>query len=365
MAENIKKELTDEDVYNMSEEEFNKFLQDDLDKLNTTEVADEPTEQPTEEVTETPTEEVAKTDENQEPVEQPKEETPVETSTDNASNDESTSNDNKQEETPETYTIRANKQDYTLTLDEIKNLASKGIDYTKKTQQFKEYLPVLDALKQQGIKPESINVLIDVAKGNKEAIKSIIKANNIDPMDLDDSMSVTDDDGKESKPYAPQEYRPNYAKQELDEVVARLSQEPEYYKQTISVVSSLDDVSKDFLQNNPAAIEGLQNDIKSGEYAKTMTYANTLAVRDNFSKPVLEYYINAARELAMNNIQRAASTKDQDIARERQRIENRNKVVASNPVATPPAKDLVGKDAEDAIFSMSTEEFQKYLESIK
>ena len=67
----------------------------------------------------------------------------------------------------------------------------------------------------------------------------------------------------------------------------------------------------------------------------------------------------------MNNIQRAASTKDQDIARERQRIENRNKVVASNPVATPPAKDLVGKDAEDAIFSMSTEEFQKYLESIK
>jgi len=184
-------------------------------------------------------------------------------------------------------------------------------------------------------------------------------------MDLDDSMAVTDDDGKESKPYAPQEYRPNYAKQELDEVVARLSQEPEYYKQTISVVSSLDDVSKDFLQNNPAAIEGLQNDIKSGEYAKTMTYANTLAVRDNFSKPVLEYYINAARELAMNNIQRAASTKDQDIARERQRIENRNKVVASNPVATPPAKDLVGKDAEDAIFSMSTEEFQKYLESIK
>lgn len=364
MAEDIKKELTDEDVYNMSEEEFNKFLQDDLDKLNTTEVADEPKEQPTEEVTETPTEEAVKTDENQEPVEQPKEETPVET-TDNASNDESTSNDNKQEETPETYIIRANKQDYTLTLDEIKNLASKGIDYTKKTQQFKEYLPVLDALKQQGIKPESINVLIDVAKGNKEAIKSIIKANNIDPMDLDDSMSVTDDDGKESKPYAPQEYRPNYAKQELDEVVARLSQEPEYYKQTISVVSSLDDVSKDFLQNNPAAIEGLQNDIKSGEYAKTMTYANTLAVRDNFSKPVLEYYINAARELAMNNIQRAASTKDQDIARERQRIENRNKVVASNPVATPPAKDLVGKDAEDAIFSMSTEEFQKYLESIK
>lgn len=207
MAEDIKKELTDEDVYNMSEEEFNKFLQDDLDKLNTTEVADEPTEQPTEEVTENPTEEAVKADENQEPVEQPKEETPVET-TDNASNDESTSNDNKQEETPETYTIRANKQDYTLTLDEIKNLASKGIDYTKKTQQFKEYLPVLDALKQQGIKPESINVLIDVAKGNKEAIKSIIKANNIDPMDLDDSMSVTDDDGKESKPYAPQEYRP-------------------------------------------------------------------------------------------------------------------------------------------------------------
>lgn len=69
--------------------------------------------------------------------------------------------------------------------DEVISLMQKGIDYTKKTQDLARYRkPMLMLEKAELLDEEKISFLIDVEKGNQEAIRKLLKDKNIDAFSL-------------------------------------------------------------------------------------------------------------------------------------------------------------------------------------
>ena len=179
------------------------------------------------------------------------------------------------------YKIKANGKEYDMTLDELKQTASKGMDYLRKTTALKPYRTMIAAMEQNKVSPEDINLLIDLKKGNKEAIAKLIKDNEVDVYDL-----------PEANNYTPQEYRTSESEYEIREVVNQLSQDADIFSRTSQVYSNMDETSKQVINSNPQMLAGLQQDIKSGLFDKVMPIAEKKAVVDGFSKPFLEYYLS-------------------------------------------------------------------------
>jgi len=266
----------------------------------------------------------------------------------------SESDENSVDEMQKKYKFKANGVEYEATLGELINkYAPQAVDYTQKTQKIAPYRKHIEAMQQKGVTPESINVLIDLVSGDKEKatgiIKELIKQHKIDPFDLDM-------DDENSSPYRPTDYSREQDEAEFKQTIDRLKQEPELFIQTSSVVNSMDDASKNFLLTTPGALEGLQKDIKEGKYAQILPVANDIALRDNFSKPALQYYLAASHQIEQQLIQeeyaKRAYTMQQNQAL------NTQKAKCSMPAQRATSKKT-SEDAESDIWNMSDEEFEK------
>ena len=60
-----------------------------------------------------------------------------------------------------------------------------GANYTKKMQLMAPLKKAAESLSRADIKEDDLNFLIDVHKGDKEAIKKLLTKHNVDPMELD------------------------------------------------------------------------------------------------------------------------------------------------------------------------------------
>ena len=137
--------------------------------------------------------------------------------------------------TPDTlYKIKANGKEFEMTLDELKQTASKGMDYLKKTTALKPYRTMIAAMEENKVSPEDINLLIDLKKGNKEAIAKLIKENEVDVYDL-----------PEANDYKPQEYRQSETALEMKEVLSTISKDAEFSR-TSEIYNAFDDQTKAF-----------------------------------------------------------------------------------------------------------------------
>lgn len=199
------------------------------------------------------------------------------------------------------YKVKANGQEYDLTLEELKLLAPKALDYTKKTQAIAPYRRMIGALENNGISQDDINLLIDMKKGNKEAISSFIKSMNVDPLDL-----------PEESDYNPVDYgSDNMLRNELNEVYSEINSNEELKTKFSSSLNSFDDTSKQFISSNPEAIKGLQIDIQSGMYDKIFPIASKMCALDGYKKPMLDYYIYAGQQFLKQEQEKAVREQEQ------------------------------------------------------
>lgn len=80
------------------------------------------------------------------------------------------------------------------TPEDVVALMQKGVNYTQKMQQIAPYKKTVETLNKNNIDANELNFLIDLHNGNKDAIKSLLKRNKIDAMDLgtfDDNVQYT------------------------------------------------------------------------------------------------------------------------------------------------------------------------------
>lgn len=206
--------------------------------------------------------------------------------------DEDNSEDVKEvaTEAPKKYTYKANGQEFEFTEEEIKNQFGKvfgqAMNYTQKMQELKPWRTTISALKDNNISHDDVNLMIDVLKGDKDAIAQVIKKAGIDALELDIDNSK----------YSPREYGRSEKELEIDEVLGTISKDPEYKITQHVVTSQWDARSRSAMAENPEMLNGLHIDVKSGVFDKVMPMAMKMKVLDGGKKSDIDYYMEAGSQ---------------------------------------------------------------------
>ena len=190
--------------------------------------------------------------------------------------------------TTQDYKMKANGKEYTFTEDEMKaqfpKIFGQAMDYTKKMQAIKPWRKQIDALEQNEITPDKLNLMIDALKGDKGAINELIKTTGTDVMELgaDEDRYVAKDYGRDDTALA------------IKDVVDSISQDKEYETTHRVLSKEWDDRSWNDMSKNPELIELLHIDVKNGMYDKVQPIAEKLKVYGKGAKSDLDYYKEAA-----------------------------------------------------------------------
>lgn len=266
--------------------------------------------------------------------------------------------------TNQPYTFKANGKDYTFSEDEVKaqfpKIFGQAMDYTKKMQAMKPWRKTIDAMEQAKLSHNDVNLMIDVLKGDKDAIAEVIKRTGVDALELDteDSKYVAKDYGRDDATLA------------LRDVIDEISGDPEYETTHKILANEWDDTSWKRLSSDPEMIKLLHIDVKNGMFQRIQPIADKLKTYDRGSKSDLEYYGEAARQYAYETQQAQRATDERNIneARTRelnavranqQKVVNTKEAAQARKAATPVKKTAGIKKVVDYLDD-SDEEYDKW-----
>src|SRR5574344_743310 len=202
-------------------------------------------------------------------------------------------------ETP-VHKFKANGKEYTFTPEEMMSqfpkIFGQAMDYTKKTQALKPWRKTIDAIESANLSHDQINLMIDVFKGDKNAIAEVMRRTGVDALDLDTENNV----------YTPKDYGRDDTALAIKDIVDEISSDKEFSITQQILNKEWDDRSFSELTRDPELIKLLHIDVKSGTYDKVQPIAEKLKVFDRGRKSDLEYYKQAAGEYLreINEVQR-------------------------------------------------------------
>lgn len=231
--------------------------------------------------------------------------------------DEQTENTEDEElpeitETP-VHKFKANGKEYSFTpeemMEQFPKIFGQAMDYTKKTQALKPWRKTIDAIESAKLGHDDINLMIDVFKGDKNAIAELIKRTGVDALDLD----------TENSKYVPKDYGRDDTALAIRDIVDEISVDKEYETTHRILSKEWDERSFSELTKDPELIRLLHIDVKSGMYDKVQPIAEKMKVFDRGRQSDLDYYKAAAQEYFRAEAEtqrRAKAIEDQRLARE-------------------------------------------------
>lgn len=281
-------------------------------------------------------------------------------------------------EQPKVYKFKASGTEVEFTQEEMlaqfPEVYSKALDYTKKMQTIKPYRKMIDAWEQEKLTHEDMNFAIDLLKGDKEAITTLIRKSGIDALDLDVESNSN---------YKPNNYGRSDVELDIHEITSKISQDPEYETTHQVLTKEWDDESWTEMTKRPQLIELLHTDVKNGMFNKVNPIAQKLKMQDvvrygRGMRSDLDYYKSAAGVYSEQNTrstqlvqqQAAAAVQQRRIADVKAKEERREatKVAAVKRKAAAPTKSKAGTKqltdylAED-FSKMSDDEYLKWIET--
>lgn len=368
------------DIENLSDEEFDKYMNDAIAEggiveeeveVEGTETEVEEDEVDTAEQPEDDNESEDSDDNNdvdEEQVEETEEDSETEESAQDTVDEQPTEEETKPTEDTHkvpTFRLKADGTEFELTENELKQLASKGMNYTKKMQDIKEYREHVSAIKEAALSKDDINLMIDVLKGDKDALATVMKRTGVDALDVD----------VENSKYVPKNYGRNEVELEIEEVVETISRDPEYVTTKHIISSNWDKQSQMEFVKDPIKIAKLHEDVKNGIFDQVVPMMLKKKALDGARKSDIEYYIEAGTDYYQNKAREAynASVIEAEKARKQAEIkvvkeqEAKRSVVtetASKRKAATMTKPKTAKRSIDDYLNtaMSDEEFSKLME---
>ena len=264
-----------------------------------------------------------------------------------------------------TFRLKADGTEFDLTEDELKQLASKGMNYTKKMQDIKEYREHVSAIKEAALSKDDINLMIDVLKGDKDALATVMKRTGVDALDVD----------VENSRYVPKNYGRNEVELEIEEVVETISRDPEYVTTKHIISSNWDKQSQMEFVKDPIKIKKLHEDVKNGTFDQVVPMMLKKKALDGARKSDIEYYIEAGTDYYQNKAREAYNAsvieaekakKQADIKVVKEQEAKRSVVTetASKRKAATMTKPKTAKRSIDDYLNtaMSDDEFSKLME---
>ena len=211
--------------------------------------------------------------------------------------------------------FKANGREFKFTQDEMleqfPKIFGQAMDYTKKTQAMKPWRKTIDAIEQAKLGHEDINLMIDVMKGNKEAIAEVMKRTGVDSLEID----------TENSKYTPNDYGRDDKALAIKDIVEEISVDKEYEITHRVLSKEWDEKSFREMTEDPDLIRLLHVDVKTGMFDKVQPIADKIKVLDRGSKTDLEYYRLASIELAQQ--QQEANRAAYEAERQKQEREAR------------------------------------------
>ena len=255
--------------------------------------------------------------------------------------------------------FKANGREYKFTQDEIMaqfpKIFGQAMDYTKKTQAMKPWRKTIDAIEEAKLGHDDINLMIDVMKGNKEAIAEVLKRTGVDSLEID----------TENSKYTPNDYGRDDKALAIKDIIEEISVDREYETTHKVLSKEWDEKSFRKMTDNPELIRLLHNDVKSGTFDKVQAVAEKIKVFDRGLKTDLEYYELASMEIAQQyqeeqrrayEVERQRADREAKLARQAEiervrKTQERQKEVEVKAVerkaATPTSRKAVSSKVVD------------------
>ena len=323
------------DMDNMTDEEFEAYMNSDQLDADVPPTEDEvavPEEQVEEPVEPEQPEQDSVTTADDATTDDTKEEEPDTTTTEGADPEVVESNDNSETEVkPEVKPeddvlssylnqvskVKANKTEVEFTnqekIEQFDAMYQKAANYTKKTQKLAQYGKRISAMEEAGITDTQFNTMLDVLKGDKDAITSVIKGAGIDALEIDTEQELN---------YTPSDYGKSNLELEVEEAYQEIDSDPEgvVTKQVIS--SQWDDKSREHIVNGmelpngekwtaKQIMTGLHEDVKTGVYDVVSGIATKLKIADGGTKSDIEYYVQAGGQYSQQQAYAAQQAQKQ------------------------------------------------------
>ena len=363
----------DDSVYDMSDEDLEAAFKEAKADQSSPEIVDEPEDtndsQEESEVEYEDSEDIEEDTNDEEDLEQPDEDSDSDDSEEDDTEDEEDADseeseedldgdpepdeeqtdkpEDKVEDEPQPVQIqkfKANGRDYEFTQEDIikqfPKVFGQAMDYTKKMQSIKPWRKTIDALEQAKMGHDDINLMIDVLKGDKDAITEVIKRTGTDAMDLD----------TENASYKPNDYGRDETTLAINEVVDKISADKEYETTHRVLSKDWDNDSWEAMTKDPNLIELLHVDVKSGMYDKVQPIADTIKLQDGGKNSDLAYYLEAGKrydaQLRKQSEQEAlAAQKAKNVQIEQEKQDKLAQVKAQEVKRTKVKKDVTKRKA--------------------
>lgn len=217
------------------------------------------------------------------------------------------------------HKFKANGREYEFTDDEIREqfprIFGQAMDYTKKMQALKPWRKTIDAIEGAQLSHDDVNLMIDVLKGDKDAVAAVLKRTGIDALEIDVERSR----------YVPKDYGRDDKALAVKDVIDEISGDAEYSTTYRILNKEWDDDSFREMTNDPDLIRLLHIDVKSGMYDRVQPIAEKLKVYDRGRRSSLDYYKEAARVYFNEQAQEEARRAEHEKARVLKESEFANK----------------------------------------
>jgi hypothetical protein len=176
-------------------------------------------------------------------------------------------------------------------MDELRQLASMGANFTRKMQDIAPHRKILAMLENNGLLDEAkLSFFIDLDKKNPEALKKLIKDSGVDPLDIDVSSEPAYQAGNHAVSDSEIAFRA---------VLEDLQSTPTG-QETISLInSSWDQASKEELWKAPEVMATIQQQRENGIYDTISAEINRQAMLGKIpaGTPFIQAYLSVGNEL--------------------------------------------------------------------
>jgi len=176
-------------------------------------------------------------------------------------------------------------------MDELRQLASMGANFTRKMQDIAPHRKILAMLENNGLLDEAkLSFFIDLDKKNPEALKKLIKDSGVDPLDIDVSSEPAYKAGNHAVSDSEIAFRA---------VLEDLQSTPTG-QETISLInSSWDQASKEELWKAPEVMATIQQQRENGIYDTISAEINRQAMLGKIpaGTPFIQAYLSVGNEL--------------------------------------------------------------------
>lgn len=346
-VESYEQVLSDSDIDNMSDEEFEAYINsrtipERLHSSTTEEVEEETVNNQEVETTE---EEVIESNE-----ESTEEITEEQTEVEEEVVEEEVDYRKAYEELLNTP-IKADGTEITLkNKEELISLAQKGVNYTRKTQELAKDRKLVESIREANISNDDLNMLIDVYKGNKEAIKSLVKKHNIEIDSYED---------EESK-YVPGNNIVSDVEVDMLDIVDEIKRSPHQQKISNIINNDWDRDSVELLRKDPSLLRGLFEEVSGGRFDEIQKIVAYEKIFDKNHIPDIVRYAGILERESSKNQQTQPTTVQ---AKPKVRPVAGDKKSAS--IQTNTSKTIKKQLTDEDLDNMSDEDFIKFYKNNK